>query len=262
LGQLAHDVAAWIYRHSKSKMGKHTLAHSKEELRHILEEFVAVQESSYDDLAGEQDIQKKFRKAAQILVDDRKIALGAMKRGLTLNGSLDLSLLFGSMPSEAIEEIFFARQNVKAEDIISSLAYFSKSSCTEHQENILRIFETENGEKCVEGYLPSLLHERGSDAEFLAKFVQFASGSSFIPNSDFKILVEFTSFHDAEVGQEEDEGDKMSPDALPIAHTCENTLTFPATAYYDASDGGCSQQEYFEHKLIMALDYSGHFNMK
>ena len=71
-----------------------------------------------------------------------------------------------------------------------------------------------------EEVLPELLRERGeTDQTFLAKFVQFVTGLSYVPHksvSSFKILVCFENAY-KQLGNLGDE----PADWLPSVHTCE-----------------------------------------
>jgi hypothetical protein len=66
--------------------------------------------------------------------------------------------------------------------------------------------------------LPDLL--RVENPEFLKQFVDFVTGSSFVPKytDGYKIKVEFNMI------------ESPNADSLTVAHTCENTLKLPALA--------------------------------
>ena len=81
-----------------------------------------------------------------------------------------------------------------------------------------------------EEVLPELLRERGeTDQTFLAKFVQFVTGLSYVPHksvSSFKILVCFENVY-KQLGNLGDE----PADWLPSVHTCEPSISLPVHAY-------------------------------
>ena len=86
----------------------------------------------------------------------------------------------------------------------------------------------------VLGVLVDVLRDKcRDDSEFLRDFVWFVTGSHYIRQSDFKILVEFNS-------------KEMNEDALPTVHTCVNPIKFPALVYDN-------NREVLEQKLDWAM---------
>ena len=85
------------------------------------------------------------------------------------------------------------------------------------------------------------------DPTFIANFVEYCTGSPFVPdidlNPDFHIRLEFNAF-------------EMEQDFLPVVHTSDNCIQIPAQAY-DADI------EVFQHKLATAMRLCGNnFDMQ
>ena len=85
------------------------------------------------------------------------------------------------------------------------------------------------------------------DPTFIANFVEFCTGSPFLPdidlNPDFHIRLEFNA-------------SEMEQDFLPVVHTCDNCIKIPARAYY-------ADIEVFQHKLATAMRLCGNnFDMQ
>jgi hypothetical protein len=96
------------------------------------------------------------------------------------------------------------------------------------------------------GVLVDVLRERClSNKDFLLDFVWCITGSKFIPQTAFKIRIEF-NYEELPV-----------PDSIPVAHTCDRTLKLPGLAY----DGNRGK---FEQKLDYFMEYAkcASFDMK
>lgn len=78
------------------------------------------------------------------------------------------------------------------------------------------------------------------DPSFITNFVEFCTGSPFIPdidlNPDFHLRLEFN-------------GSEMEEDFLPVVHTCDNCIKIPAQAYE-------ADIEVFQAKLATAMGLS------
>jgi hypothetical protein len=72
---------------------------------------------------------------------------------------------------------------------------------------------------------------------FIRDFVWFVTGSHYIRQSDFHIKLEFNY------------SENWDEDALPMVHTCENTIKFPALVYNNNA-------EKLEEKLDYAMTYA------
>lgn len=147
------------------------------------------------------------------------------------------------MPLEAIDQMFFARALVTAEDLILRLrckGYSEEDELFEAQTFVL-------GPAEGDGALPLvLLQIEKSDPLFPTKVLEFATGFSYLPNSDdFNIYVEFDPY---------DEDESKSPDSLIVSRTCENIITLPKTAY---------NRNVFrlKEKLVYSIEASAGFDM-
>jgi hypothetical protein len=159
---------------------------------------------------------------------------------------LYLPLSFQNMSLAAIDQMFFAKQyGVKAKDVISVL----KADDMDCDDVELLSFQTQILDNSVSppaGHLPELLHIlEKEDADFPSKFVEFATGCSYLPhlatNPGFEIVIEFNP------GEE-----TKDKDAFPCSHTCVNTVKLPATAY----DG---KIETLREKLTFSVAHSAKY---
>jgi hypothetical protein len=97
-----------------------------------------------------------------------------------------------------------------------------------------QFFRVSSNLKDREGTLVDVLRKKCADnKEFIGDFVWFVTGLHTIRQSDFKIIVEFNY------------SENMHDDSLPIVHTCENTIKFPALVYNNNAE-----------KLENKLDYA------
>jgi hypothetical protein len=107
-----------------------------------------------------------------------------------------------------------------------------------YDENHDMVFRVSPNSKEREGLLVDILRDKCQrDSEFLRDFVWFVTGSHYIRQSDFKIIVEFNSSED------------LDDNTLPSVHTCVNTIKFPVLVYN-------GDREVLEQKLDMALAHS------
>uniref|UniRef100_A0A7S2EI47 HECT domain-containing protein n=1 Tax=Trieres chinensis TaxID=1514140 RepID=A0A7S2EI47_TRICV len=170
----------------------------------------------------------------EILVNNRSIAIDAIKEGLTLDGHIQFPNIFRAMPLEALGKVVFSNPIITSEDVISLMEpeYCVELSYEPVDEQLIegqRLFFKET--------LPKALrtkeeNERANECEykkkvanktdFLSKFVSFSTGYAYLPHcdvgSEFKITIEFDFAESTE-------------DSLPVAHTCENILKFPGWVY-------------------------------
>ncbi len=89
--------------------------------------------------------------------------------------------------------------------------------------------------------MAELLRQKMKDEpSFMSNFVEFCTGSPFIPdidlNPDFHVRLEFN-------------GSEMEEDFLPVVHTCDNCIKIPAQAYN-------ADIKLFEEKLATAMGLS------
>ena len=222
-------------------------------LCHSLKEIGATHEflkatkpvESEKDLVDQQELEKQHRQLIEeTFIDTRSISIQAMKDGLTLDGkypsanglfthysvcfadsrthssgSMDFGMLLGNWPVDVVNQLCFSTPEIKAESLIAFLQpQYSEKGDLDAQRMMF------------EEVLPELLRERGeTDQPFLAKFVQFVTGLSYVPHksvSSFKILVCFENVY-KQLGNRGDE----PADWLPSVHTCEPSISLPLHAY-------------------------------
>jgi hypothetical protein len=146
---------------------------------------------------------------------------------------------FLGIPSEVIDAMLFAKQGVKAEDVISALTVdYIDSYYIEMKRTVARI----ENDGTVSGHLPDLLRRKESeDPDFATKFVEFATGCPYLPHyrshPDFKITIEFN--------RDESKHD----DSLIVSHTCVKTVKLPGKAYN-------GDMEKLEQKLMESIENS------
>ena len=146
---------------------------------------------------------------------------------------------FSVIPLEAVKKLLFDSGGYDLEFILSRMEptqYYRKreTNPTVYIENKDKTFRVSSNPNEREGILVDVLRDKcRDDSEFLRDFVWFVTGSHYIRQSDFKILVEFNS-------------KEMNEDALPTVHTCVNTIKFPALVYDN-------NREVLEQKLDWAM---------
>jgi hypothetical protein len=143
------------------------------------------------------------------------------------------------MPLAAVDRILFAKEGISAEDVIDALVpkYEGGRKFLAKQKEIIRMVKKADGNEIAEGLLPDILRECARpdcpNLDLPRRFVYFASGYMFLPrrdgNSDFKIIVEFNAVNDCD--EEKGALHVAHADSWPAAHTCHNTIKFPARAY-------------------------------
>jgi hypothetical protein len=164
---------------------------------------------------------------------------------------------------DAIQLMFFSSSEVTVDRLIEALNYYTDKellddddreqmeSLKQTQDIIFRI----DKDGVRHGALPELLRMKAvskSDPGYLVKFLSFFTGYTCLPNYKFSILIQFAKYHDSEGGRD---GDDISDEALPTAHTCNvGTMTLPATAYNGS-------KEVLEQKLSKAFKYAHGFGL-
>jgi hypothetical protein len=164
--------------------------------------------------------------------------------------------VFGDVPLEAVDLMFFAQEGISAEDVIAVLVPEYDPSfgpdCLAKQKEIIRMAKTADGTEIAEGLLPDILRDGARpdcpSEDLPRRLVSFITGYRFLPrrhgNRDFKIIVEFNS--EKETKKDDDILPVAHGGSLPAAHTCDNTIKFPALAY----DGN---REILEQKIDQTL---------
>jgi hypothetical protein len=161
------------------------------------------------------------------------------------------------MPLNALNKISFAKPTIEVEDILNALEHEKadgrEPEITSQQRQIFDMNARESGRNHA-GALVDILSDRRKNLKFLHQFVLFVTGYRFIPQSSFRISIEFTLTHDPI--DEEMPPERMSDEALPTSHSCTSTLTLPWKAYNGS-------RQLLERKLDQALELSGNdFNIK
>jgi hypothetical protein len=124
--------------------------------------------------------------------------------------------VFGTIPLEAVDLMFFTQEEMSAEYVIYVLVPKYDPKCgavlLAKQKEIIRMVETADGNEIAEGLLPDILRAHARPdcprLDLPRRLVSFVTGYRFLPrrlgNRDFKIIVEFNSDKD--------------DDILPVAH--------------------------------------------
>ena len=148
------------------------------------------------------------------------IPLAAVKRLLFDDAGYDLDFVLSRM--KPIHE--FGKSKIDKTGYLETQNLFFKVS----SENL----------KDREGTFVDLLRKKYSiNNSFIRDFVWFVTGSYYIRQSDFHIKLEFNY------------SENWDEDALPMVHTCENTIKFPALVYNNNA-------EKLEEKLDYAMNYA------
>mmetsp|Transcript_11510 Transcript_11510/g.16719 ORF Transcript_11510/g.16719 Transcript_11510/m.16719 type:complete len:262 (+) Transcript_11510:1348-2133(+) len=173
-------------------------------------------------------------------VRSRDLALDAIREGLTLNGLINIPVQFSVLPFEVVSKLAFSIPDMSADDVIAVLKpeYSDEQIAKEEQEfffhNILKQFLKDKAEEEQEENKKKF----DVDTSFLSQFVKFCTGLNYLPyrisNPEYSIVIEFNSF-------------QCTPEDLPVAHTCENTMKIHGSVYNN-------DREKFEGKLMMAIE--------
>ena len=163
-------------------------------------------------------------------VEDRSIALEALKEGVLLDGyAADILQPLRTMPQGAVSNLLFAPPTVKVDDVLNVL----EPQFTVASEKIL-----DNQKKFFEEVLKAVLRDKSKKSRtFLRNFLSFVTGLSYVPHRtakpDYAIIVEFDESQVAEK-------------AFPSSKTCENVLFIPFHAYH-------CDRKLFEEQLDVCL---------
>ena len=95
-----------------------------------------------------------------------------------------ITTLFGEMPIEAVDKLVFSSPNISAEDVINIL---SPNICRFVQEgDSLKPVEEAliaAQEDFFENIIPDVLRKKAdSDSSYISRFVQFCTGSTYLPD--------------------------------------------------------------------------------
>jgi hypothetical protein len=132
------------------------------------------------------------------------------------------------MPLEAVEAILFASQKVTTEMLFDGAGGFRfiefKSALGFDDDMEACLSQTQ---ELLKKRMKKLFREKAesrksTDSAFLRNYVEFCTGLSFLPDLDsnpqFRMYVEFNK-------------KEMLEENWPVAHTCNNVLKLPSTAY-------------------------------
>jgi hypothetical protein len=154
--------------------------------------------------------------------------------------NLPCAELFSVIPLEAVKKLIFDDGRYDLDFVLSrmirvEILWKEEISAGVYNEMHDLMFRISPNSQEREGVLVDVLRDKcRENSEFLREFVWFVTGSHYIRQSEFKINVEFNS------------KENLSDNALPIVHTCENTLKFPALVYKN-------DREVLEQKLDLAI---------
>ena len=137
-------------------------------------------------------------------------------------------LVFGRQ--EISEDMVFTSDG-KLRFILFKQDYFEKDKSIIYKE-VQKQFETR--------FTEFVRQKMKDDPTFMANFVEFCTGSPFLPdidlNPDFHIRLEYN-------------WSEMEQDFLPVVHTCDNCIKIPAQAYR-------ADIEVFQDKLATVMRLS------
>jgi len=193
-------------------------------------------------------------------IHSRSLLLSGLEDGLSLGGKHTLSKLeegsglasaLRAIPLEALQKIVFGKSTMTVEEVLAVLEpnYCRCEGGWEGTDKQLAD-EQRKQEKFFEGDFKKYLREEASkNSDFLEEFVQFCTGSNYLPfaspgvDKPFKITVEF-NFTQPE------------PGCHPMAHTCVDTIRLPGTGiYFGSFDKLCK-------KMKEALAQCSRFDME
>jgi hypothetical protein len=149
-----------------------------------------------------------------MLIEARSRALHSILVGLTLDARVEYHVFFEGKEVQLLDEILFAPATVTAKMIIDELEYciLSDTGRSGDFNQVQHTFKTET--------MPGLLLKKEAlpkGAEFLKGFLRHTTGLSYINRRNPKIQICFEEL--------------QLDTAFPVAHTCEQELCFPLTAY-------------------------------
>eukprot|EP00579_Thalassiosira_antarctica_P028636 CAMPEP_0202002644 /NCGR_PEP_ID=MMETSP0905-20130828/8440_1 /ASSEMBLY_ACC=CAM_ASM_000554 /TAXON_ID=420261 /ORGANISM="Thalassiosira antarctica, Strain CCMP982" /LENGTH=270 /DNA_ID=CAMNT_0048559605 /DNA_START=15 /DNA_END=827 /DNA_ORIENTATION=+ len=187
-------------------------------------------------------------------INSRSILLRGLEDGLSVGGKQKISSLakgagvadaFRAIPLEALQMILFGKSIEDVEEVLAVLTpHYCKSKESWEGTADELIAQRNEQEQFFEGDFKRFLREEASkNIEVLEDFVQFCTGSNYIPfrppdEKAFEIIVEFSS-------------PKPAPGEHPFAHTCDQTIRLPGTMR------NYENYDVFYEKMKEALAHSG-----
>lgn len=190
-----------------------------------------------DILITRENFKEKF--VSLYMLKTRDIAISSLKEGITLDGAMNIQKLLSMVPSKVVSTLLFSNPEYTAQEVINTL----EPSYSEHEisdKDIADIRQIQ--QRCFQAVLPQVIRELSDDpnSTFLADFLYFCTGSSYLPytdaNPNFRIYITFSAILDI--------------NHLPTANTCSNQLNIPVNAYLN-EEGALSG------KLLTSIEQSG-----
>ena len=138
-----------------------------------------------------------------------------------------------------MNKIFFGNQTYEADDVIKVLRATYSEDRSIYPDDASYEYSKQTQKHCFDVMLPKILRKYAQE-NFLEKFIDFCTGSSYLPhweaNQDFKIWVAFDP--------------NLGATHLPKSKTCANQLILPVACY-------CGELSTMEEKMKLALDNNG-----
>jgi HECT-domain (ubiquitin-transferase) len=150
---------------------------------------------------------------------------------------------FSVIPLEAVKRLLFDDAGYDLDFVLSRMDPISefgkyKIERKGYLDTQNLFFRVSSSLRDREGTFVELLRKKcAENKEFIRDFVWFVTGSYYIRQSDFKITLEFNY------------SEKWDENALPMVHTCDNTIKFPALVYDNNAEA-------LEEKLEYAMKYA------
>lgn len=159
-------------------------------------------------------------------------------------GYIQWNNCFSQVPSKTVEKIVFGRQEISEQMMFNpdgTFRFIEPAQDLERPEE--SSVHAEKQARFFEGLLELFRTKFESDPSYISNFVNFCTGSSYIPdldlhnteNNKWAIRLEYNC--------------SLTDERLPSVFTCENTMLLPATAY----DGNI---ETFEKKLKISMNHT------
>lgn len=172
-----------------------------------------------------------------------------MRYSLPSQGIVKWSTCFGWVPTQTVSQLAFGQQELTRNMVFDQEGRFRFIRFTQHEG------DPEAADADLERQTQQLFQQEMArlfaetledDPTFMARFLCWCTGSGFMPDvemhPEYFIRVEFNAV-------------EMSPEALPVVHTCDKTIKIPKLAY-DAN------MEVFDEKLRTSMELSmGRFDM-
>ncbi|GAX11843.1 hypothetical protein FisN_20Lh100 [Fistulifera solaris] len=196
--------------------------------------------------------------AYEIYIEQNMIFLEAVKEGMRLEVMTAETIpeTFSCIDPSLIDELFFGTTTFDVEDLIAALrpVYAGEAEHGSSDPNIINRLVIQKktlrrngmGSQPEGAFVNVIRSLNRCNKDFLTTFVLYVTGYEYLPAAH-TINIEFNY------------KEMPSNDALPVSHTCVNTLKLPGLAYN-------ANEDLIREKLSMALSYLKQskleFNMK